>query len=90
MKQNSLVCRAISLPAQRAIRFTSQSRRPWTIPFSWQTGYGVFSVSQSNLPQVAGYAEQQEEHHQTRTFQEEYRTLCQRHEIEIDERYVWD
>ena len=58
--------------------------------FAWQAGYGVFSVSQSNLPGVMEYADQQEAHHQQRSFQDEYRLLCQRHEISIDERYVWD
>ena len=58
--------------------------------FTWQAGYGAFSVSQSNLPQVLRYVEQQEKHHGKRTYQDEFRELCQKHEIEIDERYVWD
>jgi len=58
--------------------------------FSWQAGYGVFSVSQSNLNAVVDYVERQEEHHKRQSFQEEFRELCRRHEIEIDERYVWD
>ncbi len=37
--------------------------------FYWQNGYGAFSVSQSNAPQVKQYVENQEEHHRTRTFQ---------------------
>jgi putative transposase len=58
--------------------------------FAWQAGYGVFSISQSNLEMVVEYAKNQAEHHRTRTFQDEFRELCRRHEIEIDERYVWD
>jgi len=58
--------------------------------FEWQAGYGVFSVSQSNVPEVRHYIRQQEEHHRRMSYQEEYRLLCQRHGIEIDERYVWD
>lgn len=58
--------------------------------FSWQNGYGIFSVSQSNVSQVKRYIANQEEHHKRMTFQDEFRAICQRHGIEIDERYVWD
>ncbi|MDA0813782.1 MAG: transposase [Verrucomicrobia bacterium] len=58
--------------------------------FAWQAGYGAFSVSESNIPQVRRYVENQEEHHKRITFQEEFRELCKRHRIEFDERYVWD
>jgi putative transposase len=58
--------------------------------FFWQRGYGVFSVSPSQLGAVLQYAETQQEHHRTRTFQDEYRELLRRHRIEFDERYVWD
>ena len=43
------------------------------------------------MPQVIDYIEHQAEHHRTMSFQEEFRRICQKHEIEIDERaYVWD
>ena len=58
--------------------------------FTWQAGYGVFSVSQSNLDAVIDYVDRQEEHHKRQSFQDEFRELCLKHEIEIDERYVWD
>jgi putative transposase len=58
--------------------------------FSWQTGYGAFSVSHSLRDSVDAYIRNQEKHHAKRSFQEEYRLICQTHEIEIDERYVWD
>jgi len=58
--------------------------------FHWQNGYGVFSVSQSNAPHVRHYVANQEQHHRKMSFQDEYRILLQRHEIEFDERYVWD
>ena len=58
--------------------------------FFWQRGYGAFSVSPSQLDAVLQYVETQEEHHRTRTFQEEYRELLHRHGVEFDERYVWD
>lgn len=58
--------------------------------FSWQSGYGAFSVSQSHLDQVTCYIERQEEHHKRVTFQDEYRAFLKRYSVEYDERYVWD
>jgi len=58
--------------------------------FSWQAGYGAFSVSESNVPAVKKYIESQEEHHKKMSFQDEFGELCRRHGIEIDDRYVWD
>jgi putative transposase len=58
--------------------------------FFWQRGYGAFSVSPSQLDTVVQYVEAQQEHHYTRTFQEEYRELLRRHGVDFDERYVWD
>ena len=58
--------------------------------FAWQSGYGAFSVSHSNASRVDQYIRDQATHHQKLTFQEEYRRICQKHGLEIDERYVWD
>lgn len=55
----------------------------------WQNGYGVFTVSKSNLPEVIKYVADQREHHRTRTFQEEYRSFLDRHGIQYDERHLW-
>jgi hypothetical protein len=49
-----------------------------------------FSVSQSNQEDVKRYIAGQEEHHRKMSFQEELRALLRRHEIEWDERFVWD
>jgi REP element-mobilizing transposase RayT len=58
--------------------------------FYWQRGYGAFSVSPSQLEAVLEYVQSQEEHHRSRSFQEEYRGFLQKHGVEFDERYVWD
>ena len=58
--------------------------------FSWQRGYGAFSVSPSQLESVRRYIDGQQEDHRTRTFQEEYRELLRKHGVDFDERYVWD
>ena len=63
---------------------------PRLADFHWQSGYGIFSVSESNVEPVKRYIARQEEHHRRMSFQEEFRVLCQRHGIDVDERYVWD
>jgi len=63
---------------------------PEVTGFWWQTGYGAFTVSHSVIDSVKAYIENQEEHHKTRTFQEEYRMLLIKHRIKFDEEYIWD
>jgi REP element-mobilizing transposase RayT len=58
--------------------------------FWWQAGYGAFTVSHSAVDAVKAYIAGQEEHHRTRTFQDEFRDLLTRHGIEFDEKYLWD
>ena len=58
--------------------------------FHWQNGYGMFSVSESNMKDVAQYIDGQMEHHQRVTFQDEYRASLKRHNVPYDERYVWE
>jgi putative transposase len=58
--------------------------------FHWQRGYGAFSVSPSQLHSVLEYVRNQEEHHRTRSFQEEYREFLRKYGVEFDERYMWD
>lgn len=56
----------------------------------WQSGYGAFSVSESQLDIVRKYIERQEEHHAVMSFQDELRELYKKHRIDFDEKYVWD
>lgn len=58
--------------------------------FSWQSGYGAFAVSESNIDQVTTYIENQQDHHRTKSFQEELRMILTKHHIAFDERYLWD
>lgn len=58
--------------------------------FSWQNGYGCFSVSENRVDGVIAYIQNQAEHHHMITFQEEYREFLERHNVPYDERYVWD
>lgn len=59
-------------------------------PFEWQAGYGAFSVSESRNEAVRKYILNQEEHHRKRTLEEEFIELLQKHNIEYDQRYVFD
>jgi putative transposase len=63
---------------------------PNVTPFHWQAGYAAFSVSQSNVPAVRVYIQNQAQHHAKRSFEDELREWMRRYEIEWDERYVWD
>ena len=57
--------------------------------FSWQRGYAVFSVSQSQCARVTQYIDNQETHHKKQSFQEELRQLLDAHGISYEERYLW-
>jgi REP element-mobilizing transposase RayT len=54
----------------------------------WQAGYGAFSVSHSNVDAVDQYIRNQALHHANLSFQDEYRQICTKHGVKIDERYI--
>ena len=58
--------------------------------FQWQAGYGAFSIGQSSVEDLKHYIANQKEHHRRASFENEFRALCRKYNIEIDERYVWD
>ena len=58
--------------------------------FSWQNGYGVFSVDWRNTNEIKAYIAGQKEHHARVTFEDEYRVFLRDYRIPFDERYVWD
>jgi putative transposase len=62
----------------------------WMGPgFSWQEGYGAFSVSPSQVAVVKRYIQNQEKHHKKRSFEEEFTALLKSCGIEYDERFVF-
>ena len=61
-----------------------------TADFSWQNGYGAFSVSPSHVDGLREYIEAQQEHHRVETFQDELRRLLTKYGLAWDERYLWD
>jgi putative transposase len=58
--------------------------------FSWQRGYGCFSVGPTDLDSLCTYIDNQEDHHKTRTFQEEFQMFLKKYGVEYNEAYVWD
>jgi putative transposase len=58
--------------------------------FNWQEGFGAFSYSQSNLDSVIRYIRNQEEHHATKTFRNEYLTLLKRFDIAYEPKYLFE
>lgn len=58
--------------------------------FAWQHGYGAFSLGLSEASKLIRYIDNQEAHHESRTFQDEYRIILTKYEVSVDERYVWD
>ncbi|MDD2986545.1 IS200/IS605 family transposase [Flavobacterium sp.] len=59
------------------------------VKFEWQEGYGAFSYSKSHVDAVIKYIGNQEQHHKTKSFHEEYLGFLKAFEIEYDKRYVF-
>ena len=53
------------------------------VKFAWQTGYGAFSVSESNVEKVERYIRNQKEHHRKKTFAEEYSDFMKKHGLQF-------
>ena len=58
--------------------------------FEWQTGFGVFSYSQIDIERVFKYIQNQEEHHRSKKFKEEYLELLKEYQVEYDEQYLFE
>lgn len=85
-----------TISVSKAIQLMKGNSSKWiheTFPhvkdFTWQKGYGAFSVSISHMDITIKYIEYQNDHHRHTTFQEEYFSFLKKHGIEYDERYIW-
>ena len=65
-------------------------RRLTSGKFEWQGGYAAFSCSRSHLPKVIAYIQNQEVHHAKKSFREEYLEFLELHEVEFDQRYIFE
>ncbi|MFA7378967.1 MAG: IS200/IS605 family transposase [Bacteroidia bacterium] len=57
--------------------------------FEWQQGYGAFSYGKSQVKDVVHYIQNQEQHHQKKTFLEEYVDFLEKFEVEYEELYIF-
>jgi REP element-mobilizing transposase RayT len=87
LSKNLAVCKLVEEVKKSSSKWMKENGAK---EFAWQSGYGVFSVSQSNADSVRDYVQNQAEHHRQRDFKEEFREFCRRYNVAIDERYVWD
>ena len=86
-----------TMPVAKAMQLIKGGSSKWvheTFPdqrlFAWQTKYGAFSVSVSQLDKIVKYIQNQPEHHQNLSFQEEFLALLKKYNIEYDERFLWE
>ena len=61
---------------------------PMLKEFSWQDGYGGFSIGHSQIGDTVGYIRRQREHHRKFSFEQEYRRFVEVHEIPVVEKYL--
>ena len=57
--------------------------------FAWQEGFGSFTYSKTQIPNVVRYIENQEEHHKKKSFVDEYVDLLEKFEVKYDKRYIF-
>ena len=67
-----------------------KGKGPALVAFYWQNGYGAFSVSPVHVEALKQYIANQESHHRRETFQDEFRRLLRKYQVDYDERYAWD
>ncbi|HMF87260.1 MAG TPA: transposase, partial [Gemmatimonadaceae bacterium] len=86
-----------TMPISKAMQLIKGGSSKWvheSFPdqrlFAWQEKYGAFSVSVSQVDKLIKYIENQEPHHRKMSFQEEFVALLKKHNIEYDERYLWE
>jgi len=88
---------AKTLPISDLVREIKRESSKWIkelspelVSFAWQNGYGAFSISPGHLESVREYVANQEERHKNESFQDEFRRLLAKYEVEYDEKYLWD
>jgi REP element-mobilizing transposase RayT len=82
-------------PVATMVRFIKSNSTGWWKKegqppqrFSWQAGYGAFSVSESQIPTVRTYIRNQEAHHAKASFQDELIALLRKNRIAFEEKYL--
>lgn len=88
MRPNQSVLDLIKEVKQASSRWIND-RRFCKSHFAWQEGFGAFSYSRSQLPDICKYIEDQKEHHHQKDFLEEYKQILQLVQVEFDEDYIF-
>ncbi len=57
--------------------------------FHWQQGYGAFSYHESDIDRIVKYVINQQEHHKTISFPDEYRAILNEFKVKFDDRYLF-
>jgi REP element-mobilizing transposase RayT len=94
---HALLSLPATMPVAKAAQLIKGGSSLWmhrTFPeqrlFAWQEKYGAFSVSVSQVDNLIKYIANQEEHHRTRTFQEEFLLFLKKHRVQYDPKYIWE
>lgn len=92
---HSLFLLARTMAISEIVEEVKKSSSKWmktqdALMFTWQAGYSAFSLGESQIEAAVKYIKDQEEHHRTWTFQDEYRRFLKKYHVPYDERYVWD
>jgi len=83
-----------TMPLAKAVQLLKGASSRWmnethTKGFSWQEGYGAFTIGISQKLSTVAYIRGQAEHHRKRSFEEEFVACLRKHAIEYDPKYVW-
>jgi REP element-mobilizing transposase RayT len=89
LRPDSRLCDVLRAVKARSSFWVHKSS-PALEQFAWQTGYGAFSVSQSQAEKVRRYIQKQQEHHRAVTFTDEMRKLVRLNGLEVDEELLWE
>lgn len=66
-------------------------KKKWVLGrFEWQTGFGAFTVGQSQLQTVVNYILKQEEYHKKKSFRQEYIDFLEAYQIEFRQEYIFE
>ncbi len=88
MSKNIALSKLVELVKKHSSRWI-KTKGDYYRNFGWQNGYAGFSVSPSEYDEIKTYIVNQEIHHRTITFKEEYLELLKMHGIDFNEEYLW-
>ena len=83
------ISKTVQLLKANSSKWVNEQRKT-KVKFSWQRGYGAFSVSQSMADTVKRYVANQQAHHQKESFESEYVRMLRLHRVEFDSQYVFE